>query len=387
MTDIRMKLAPPWVTYVNELTVLFGCDDQINIVYDNDKREVKLYIEDAQKAAAIDYLLPDVVTYGNVSLDVTVYPANGIYELPENPNLELVFNMAFADNSVLAYTRTISGLFNNSITYVVFKHEVVQFFNDNLNDIFGNVSTLYQEIAKDVFDDEVLNGIYFCTDVKREEAELLGNSIENTMGSWHVHVDTDNLPSAVVDAFEQLDDLLGASYKPIACVGTQVANGINYAVVAKQSIISGRDVDNIVMIIVNEKPNHGNAAIVSIEPMISGGALFGGFDVKVEVGEMINKTARTLFENRFMGHLGMIIKPIAFLGTKVVKGTEYTFLCKGTPTPVYEEEDNDKILLVTVNDFDSGICIVDVLNKYDGLVSNSIQEVTNKLGRPLGEWP
>ncbi len=79
MTDIRMKLAPPWVTYVNELTVLFGCDDQINIVYDNDKREVKLYIEDAQKAAAIDYLLPDVVTYGNVSLDVIVCPANGMY--------------------------------------------------------------------------------------------------------------------------------------------------------------------------------------------------------------------------------------------------------------------------------------------------------------------
>ena len=33
------------------------------------------------------------------------------------------------------------------ITYVIFKNCVVQFFNDNLNDAHGLISTLYQNIA------------------------------------------------------------------------------------------------------------------------------------------------------------------------------------------------------------------------------------------------
>ena len=54
----------------------------------------------------------------------------------------------------------------NVLTYVVFTNKVVQFFNDNLNDIYGNVTTLYQEIASDVFDIE--SGVFFCTDFKKE---------------------------------------------------------------------------------------------------------------------------------------------------------------------------------------------------------------------------
>ena len=50
----------------------------------------------------------------------------------------------------------------NPLTYVVLKKEVVQFFNDNLNDIHGLETTLYQTIAKDVFDG---TGVFFCTDI------------------------------------------------------------------------------------------------------------------------------------------------------------------------------------------------------------------------------
>lgn len=47
------------------------------------------------------------------------------------------------------------------LTYVVFEAKVVQFFNDDIGDINGIKSTLYEDIAEEVF--EKKEGIYFCT--------------------------------------------------------------------------------------------------------------------------------------------------------------------------------------------------------------------------------
>ena len=65
----------------------------------------------------------------------------------------------------------------NPITYVVFVNEVVQYFNDDLGDVYGQCSTLYQEIAKDVFGET--EGVFFCTDVE-EPVYALGKPL----GEW-----------------------------------------------------------------------------------------------------------------------------------------------------------------------------------------------------------
>ena len=44
MTTMRLKLAPPWVTFVNEVKALFDEDPQVRVVYDNDTVELKLYV-------------------------------------------------------------------------------------------------------------------------------------------------------------------------------------------------------------------------------------------------------------------------------------------------------------------------------------------------------
>ena len=178
MTDIRMKISPPWITYVNEVNCLFEHDPEVQLIYNNDEKTVELYVEDPTKAFAIDKLLPDEVEYGNIVLEVKVIPGNkaSSEEIPENPTNDWLFNTAFKNSPVFAYTKTISGLFSNDLTYVVFKNRVVQFFNDNLNDIHGLVSTLYQEIANDVFSDE-LNGVCYCTDI---EERVFGTPL----GEW-----------------------------------------------------------------------------------------------------------------------------------------------------------------------------------------------------------
>ena len=47
MTKERLKISPPWVTFVNKINALFSNDPDIGIVYDNDKRKVKLYVANA----------------------------------------------------------------------------------------------------------------------------------------------------------------------------------------------------------------------------------------------------------------------------------------------------------------------------------------------------
>ena len=64
---------------------------------------------------------------------------------------------------MFSYVEEVTGIFSNPITYVVFVNEVVQYYNDNLSDIHGLRSTLYQEIAKDIFETRL--GVYYCTDL------------------------------------------------------------------------------------------------------------------------------------------------------------------------------------------------------------------------------
>ena len=154
----KLNLSSPWVTYVNEVKALFAPDPQITVVYYEEDLTVKLFVEDAKKADALQHLLPTAKEFGNVVLKVEVVPANSCNADP----VAALFCEAFAGNPVLEEVRSVSSVLG-SFNYAVFKKEVVQFYNDQLDDIYGNKSTLYQEIAKDVIGQK--EGIFYCTDV------------------------------------------------------------------------------------------------------------------------------------------------------------------------------------------------------------------------------
>jgi len=135
---------------------------------------LRIYVEDNLKAAAIAKLLPMKKQFGNVSLYIVVIPANGklIMRDVDHTTYKELFDLAFDGNPVYAFSHSVDQIFSNVITYIVFKNRVVQFFNDNLNDIYGNVSTLYQEIASDIF--ENVQGVCFCTDIEEKVGKPLG---------------------------------------------------------------------------------------------------------------------------------------------------------------------------------------------------------------------
>ena len=174
MKEPRLKLSPPWVTYVNKVQALFGADPDIRIVYNNNDITLRLYVEDARKADAIDRLLPGYKSFGNIDMYINVVPANGEVNLGTISNKEL-FDIAFDRNPVYAFSTEVVGILSNTLTYVVFKNKVVQFFNDNLNDIHGLVSTLYQDIADELFEQSSeIHGVCFNTDIEEKVGMPLG---------------------------------------------------------------------------------------------------------------------------------------------------------------------------------------------------------------------
>ena len=107
---------------------------------------LKLFVEGNERAAAIDAIMPDGKEFGTAALDIIVYPANyvdGPKKLKDTPErMKDLFDWAFSTNLALSFTNEVRMLYNNTFTYVVFRKEVVQYFNDDIGDAFGLCSTL-----------------------------------------------------------------------------------------------------------------------------------------------------------------------------------------------------------------------------------------------------
>lgn len=156
-----VKMSSPWIQYKNLITAMFGEDPDIKINYDDDRKELKLLVTGTDKANALDALLPKQKEFGNVTMTVTVVPAN-----LETTKATLI-QQALDGNPVFKYSETIQGPMSNPMTFIVFKKEVVQYFNDNLGDIHGLRSSLYEQLAEEIFDDH--EGVLFCTDTGPDE--------------------------------------------------------------------------------------------------------------------------------------------------------------------------------------------------------------------------
>ena len=167
----KLGLSSPWVIFYREVQALFGEDPECHVIYDEEENVIKLYCENDEKAAILAQVLPDKKTFGRVSIDLTVVPADGHKldtTLPNNVDAT-IFEKMFAGNPAFSFAKTYKSIFPFAATYVVMTNKVVQFFADDLTDIRGLRSTLYADICKDIFEDTFDAGVNFCTDVPKAE--------------------------------------------------------------------------------------------------------------------------------------------------------------------------------------------------------------------------
>ena len=169
---MKLALSSPWATYYRQINALFGSDPEIKVVYGEGDGSIRMYVDNPVKAVAISNLLPMTKTFGNVTVSLTVIPSNkegfsASYSTYED---------AFTGNPAFKYVKKCEGAFMKGLVYVVFKNEVVQYFNDNLADIHGLCSTLYENIAREILINS--DGAMFCTDIPE------GKKIGMPLGEW-----------------------------------------------------------------------------------------------------------------------------------------------------------------------------------------------------------
>lgn len=166
----KVGISSPWVEYARKVNALFEKDPEVAVDWNDENKELTLYVDSQEKADALENLLPPEIEFGNVKMTITIIPANLV-----DMSLMTLFERAFKGNPAVSYTKSVEGMGFNA-NYIVFQPEVVQYFNDDLSDINGVESTLYEEIAKDVFTKH--EGIFFCTDIANQA--LLGKPL----GEW-----------------------------------------------------------------------------------------------------------------------------------------------------------------------------------------------------------
>jgi len=174
-----VKLRSPWVLYQRKLDALFRRDPGISVELDEGFLKVTLRVDTQKKADALSKLMPAETSFGGVDVKLRIVPANAAGEgLPDDASMLDVVAAAFEGNGCLAEIRPVSkGLFRD-LVYVVFRNEVVQYEADNLADVNGNISTLYEDIARDVMPNA--DNAFFCTSARREGA----NSLDKPLGEW-----------------------------------------------------------------------------------------------------------------------------------------------------------------------------------------------------------
>ena len=111
--EVRMKLSPPWCTHVSMLNAMFDEDKDITIKYDNDQYTVKIYVNDADKAFALNKIINTWKEYGNIVLRVIVVPPNyeKIKKETESYDTQSLYEVAFKGNPAFSFARTVQGLF------------------------------------------------------------------------------------------------------------------------------------------------------------------------------------------------------------------------------------------------------------------------------------
>lgn len=174
----KISLSPPWVVRYRELDALFKEDPGVHVFFDEDKPEIKLCVEDENKATALYELLEEKVEYGNVTLKITVVPANGVTltKAAAGATVAELLVTAFDGNKAVSFIKNGTPPFTIGMVFIVFKKKVVQYYTDDIGDIYGFHSALYEQLAEKIFPPH--ENVHFCTDIVDDG--VLGA----TLGKW-----------------------------------------------------------------------------------------------------------------------------------------------------------------------------------------------------------
>ena len=148
-TEKTVALSSPWMTYYNKLVALFNDDPELNVLWKEEEKTIIIESINTFKIMALEKLLAPTVAFGNVTVTVKCLVKDGAEE-----SLSAVFKTAFAGNP--HFSKVIDAtVVAVEETFVLFKPEVIQFFNDDTSDYYSNWNGLSEDIMRDVIKKDI----------------------------------------------------------------------------------------------------------------------------------------------------------------------------------------------------------------------------------------
>lgn len=188
------------------------------------------------------------------------------------------------------------------------------------------------------------------------------------------------LPEEVQAAFDKAFETLTGSYNemtPIAYIGKQVVSGTNYAVLYRVTYADEKVQAGLVVFTVYEDLE-GNAELLSSEEFdiadyntgdeaadenAEAGQMAGGWQIPEQITTAeIPEEALTAFSKAVEGFTGNELTPMALLGTQIVAGTNYAFLCR---SKLVTAEPVESIQVVIVYEDLEGNATISEINNVD----------------------
>lgn len=153
----NVGISSPWVRYIHKIQALFGKDPEIHIEWNDERMLLTMRVDNQRKADALCKLIPAIKKFGNVDILINIVPSNKI----DKAAIDTI-KTAFEGNPIVSKYYEVPDVMTNRMYYMMFAPEVVQYYDDNLADPRGFISTLYENIAAEVIENH--DGVYFCTD-------------------------------------------------------------------------------------------------------------------------------------------------------------------------------------------------------------------------------
>lgn len=157
-----LGLQSPWVTLYNKIYFMFNNDEDLdisNLIESDGNYSMTIASNNTTKLKAIEKILKHEFPMGNITFKI-----NFVYGENESDNITISdIKNAFNGNTVISTIKTAMTPAQDELTFVLFNREVVQFYNDDISDFYGNYNGLAEDIAREIFNTQF--DINYCTDI------------------------------------------------------------------------------------------------------------------------------------------------------------------------------------------------------------------------------
>jgi hypothetical protein len=148
--SVQPQLSPPWYTLWNEIKASVGNDPGVKVgplVTSSLPYIVPITVGNHDKAVALASIMALQHQFGNISVVIQVKDGDGTPVKPINPTsadqLAELVKTALDSNGWLTQV-VVQPLFpgGRAIVFAVFAKAVIQFFNDDLSDLYHNYNNV-----------------------------------------------------------------------------------------------------------------------------------------------------------------------------------------------------------------------------------------------------